>query len=208
MEFILALPGLEKKLPLKGKVLQKAFDDLRQNVDAQPLDSWFVMLAWIFTHHLGKLAGLKDYAEQSQSWFDEWKLGKALADCAVSFGMEDAAAWRLIATTRLLIRQQGWYSRSGKLTTRQVLEDWLNDTEIQQFLGINRYKDVLWFNKEAFDQLTHWMNLLAVLDAASDENATAAELVETLVGSSEITSTLKAAAAVSDYRVTKLLDAA
>jgi len=67
---------------------------------------------------------------------------------------------------------------------------------------------VLWFNQEAFDQLTHWMNLLALLDAASDPDATKAELVETMVGSSEIAATFKAAAAVSEYRVSRLLDAA
>lgn len=208
LEFILTLPELDKKLPLKGKALQKAFDDLRRSMDAQPLDSWFVMLAWVFTHNLGKMADLNGYAEQSQSWYDEWKLAKTLSECAASLGLDDAAAWRLIATVRLLIGQQGWYQRSTNLTTRQVLEDWLNDTELQHFLGINRFKDVLWFNKEAFDQLAHWMNLLALLDTASNPDSTAAELVETLVGSGEITATLKAAAAVSEYRVSRLLDAA
>jgi len=208
LEFILTVPQLDKKQPLKGKVLQKAFDELRQDIDAQPLDSWFVMFGWSFTHALGKLVSEEGYSEQSQSWFDEWKFGKNLTECAVHLGLEEEAAWRLTATIRLLIGQQGWYSRLGSLTTRQILEDWLNNTEIQQFLGINRFKDVLWFNQEAFNQLTHWMNLLALLDAASNPKASAAELIETLVGSAEIARNLRAAAKVAEYRVTKLLEAA
>jgi len=208
LRFILTLPVVDQELPLKGKALQKAFEALRERIDTQPMDSWFIMLGWAFTHHLGKMAGELGYAQQSQSWFDEWKLGKTLAECGVALGMEEANAWRLVSTLRMMTLQQGWYSRSGSLTARQILEDWLNNDEIQHFLGVNRYKDVLWFNQEAFDQLTHWMTLLALLDAASDPNATKAELVETMVGSSEIASTFKAAAAVSEYRVSRLLDAA
>ena len=207
LRFILTLPVVDRELPLKGKALKKAFESLRESIDAQPMDSWFVMLGWAFTHHLGKMAGERGFAQQSQSWFDEWKLGKTLAECGVALGMEEDNAWRLVATLRMMILQQGWYSRSGSLTARQILEDWLNNDEIQHFLGINRYKDVLWFNQEAFEQLTHWMNLLALLDAASNPKATNAELVETMVGSSEIASSFKAAAAVSDYQVSRLLDA-
>jgi glycosidase len=208
LEFVLTLPELDHNQPLQGKALRKAFEGLRQIHDLQPLQSWFVMFGWVFTHNLGKLTDTENFAGQSQSWFDEWKLGKNLTDCAMALGMDEPTAGRLVATIRLLIGQQGWYRHLGSLSLRQILEDWLKETEIQNFLGINRFKDVLWFNKEAFDQLTNWLNLLALLDVASDPKAGAAELVETLVGSSEITENLKAAAAVSEYRLQSLLDAA
>ncbi|GAP14454.1 glycosidase [Longilinea arvoryzae] len=208
LEFILSLPELHNKPALKGKALQEAFEETRKDLDATPLESWFIMLGWAFTHNLGKLTGVEGFAEQSQSWFDEWKLGKTLADCAVALGMDKDNAWRLTATIQLMIGQQGWYERVGALTTRQILENWLNSTEIQQFLGINRFKEILWFNREAFDQLARWMNLLALLDTASNPKASTAELVETLIGCGEVIARLKAAAEVSDYRVTRLLEAA
>lgn len=207
LEFILTLPVLDSRQPFKGKAIQKAFEELRKNLDVRPLESWFVMIGWAFTHNLGKLVDSEGFAAQSQSWFDEWKFGRALVDCGVALGLEKDDAWRLVAAIRLMINQQGWYERSANLGPRQILEIWLNDIEVQQFLGINRFKEILWFNKEAFDQLANWMALLALLDSASDPQAGSAELVEILIGTDEIVARLKAAADISEYRVTSLLEA-
>jgi len=35
----------------------------------------------------------------------------------------------------------------------QVLQSLLRDNEVQRFLQVNRYQDVLWFNGEAFEEL-------------------------------------------------------
>ena len=42
-----------------------------------------------------------------------------------------------------------------------MFEKLLKDTDIQHFLGINRYHDVLWYHKESMEMLVQWLGLTA-----------------------------------------------
>ena len=89
-----------------------------------------------------------------------------------------------------------------------MLESWLKDDEIQQFLQVNRYRGVLWFNKEAFEQLLWWMLLVAVVTISADPLRSAAEVSHEIVTAYDIVRRLQRAEEESGYQVEKLLEAA
>jgi hypothetical protein len=88
----------------------------------------------------------------------------------------------------------------------QILVRWLRDSQVQQFLQINRHRGVLWFNKEAFDQLLAWMLTLAVVEISADRSRSPKEITQAILASHEIIRTLQEAALSSEYQVAKLLD--
>ena len=45
-----------------------------------------------------------------------------------------------------------------------LLQKWLQDNEVQRFMGINRHQGVLWFNKETFEELLWWLYAAAAVD--------------------------------------------
>ena len=73
----------------------------------------------------------------------------------------------------------------------------LKDGEGQQFLGVNRFKDVVWYNAEAFDELLWWLFLTAVIQSADDE----------IGGTYRVIRDIQRAGQKADYQVEKLLKA-
>ena len=133
-------------------------------------------------------------------------LWASLEDAARGLGLDEFAAHRSTGLIRLLIEQQNWFTTGGRLPVRQILSAWFGDESIQRFLGVNRHKEVLWFNKEAYEELVWWMFLLAIFEAVSDPNAGASLLAErVLLGHNLVKKLLKAGKA-SGYQVKKLLE--
>ena len=87
-----------------------------------------------------------------------------------------------------------------------VLESWFQDPEVQQFLQVNRYQDVLWFNCEAFERWLWWMLLVAVVDGSADPHRPAATVAREIAGHYEIIRQLRRRAQESGYQVERLLE--
>ncbi len=183
--------------------------------------TWGVLLSWLFTHSLGKLVTSTDFAEQSRSWVDEWLLRKIIVGTLQELGADEANASRGLLLVNALISQQGClmaYAAEPEPAYR-VIEAWLKDQDVRTFLQVNRFQNVLWYNKEAFDQMLRLVLLAAAVDAAtqanmapgSDEGQPERELpnvAEKISGPYAIVAALQKAQSESAYRVENLLAAA
>ena len=208
LECALSLQSLSKLYPLPAsksytEYLETIVEGMRDTNEAR----WGVLIGFIFIRDLGKLSGAKQTEAVTRSWIDEWQLGKGLEDTIRGLGMESAVAARSITLLRILTDLQNWYRDLGNKPFRQYFTQLLADEEIRRFLNINRYKDILWFNQEAFDELIWWLNLLAIIDALSDPNAGAALLAERAIICRDMTKRLQKAVQSSGYQLTKLLAA-
>jgi hypothetical protein len=172
--------------------------------------TWGAVLAWLFTHHLGKLVTETDYAGQSRSWVDEWLLRKIIAGTLQSMGDDEAGAARGVLLVNALITQQDCLkAQAGEAKPAyRVVEAWLKDDDVRGFLQVNRHQNALWYNKEAFDQLLNLELLAAVLDAMSRQEDEPASVTSDFGDAFKIVSELQQAQAASEYRVEKLLAAA
>jgi len=181
--------------------------------------AWPTLLGWLFTHALGKVVDETDFEQISRSWIDEWLLGKIVAGALRDLGLDEAAAWRAVMTINLLTNHQRWFegqqvadvsSRGQRLAKNeqayQVLESWLKDDEVQRFLQVNRYRGVLWFNKEAFEQLLWWMGLIAVVALSADPLRPQAEVAQEIAACYDVVKELQQAGEESGYQVEKLLE--
>src|SRR5262249_25539717 len=114
-----------------------------------------------------------------------------------------------VAVIKILTSHQRWHVPEGseKLQAYRVLETLLKDSEVQQFLQVNRYQDVLWFSHEAFAQLLWWLWLAGVVPAGA-EPAPLPEATTALLESYRILQDLRQAGLESEYRVERLLTAA
>jgi len=87
-----------------------------------------------------------------------------------------------------------------------LFEEWLTDDQIRSFLEINRHNDVLWFNKEAFENLLWWMMTAAFISSSSDPNTSASKHVEDMLICHEIIIKILAQEENSDFQVARLLE--
>jgi hypothetical protein len=89
-----------------------------------------------------------------------------------------------------------------------VLESWLQDGEVRHFLQVNRYQGVLWFNKEAFEQLLWWMMVSAIVTISADPLVSAVEVENGIAACYDLVAHLDQAKDASEYQIEGLLGAA
>ncbi|CAA9287048.1 MAG: GH13 [uncultured Chloroflexia bacterium] len=171
---------------------------------------WSSQFVWLFTHALGKLVSEQDFEAQSRSWIDEWLLGKLIADALQNMGLDSTAAARGVTLAKALTSQQQCFVEHarGEQPAYSMLESWLKDDDVRQFLQVNRHQGILWFNKESFEQLLHSLFVVAAIDAFARPGRTPDEAAVEIGASYDIARRLQQAEAEAEYRVENLLAAA
>jgi glycosidase len=194
---------------IAGEVRRKLEAALSTGLDDDPA-YWGTLLGWVFSHALGKIVAEEDFAAQSRSWIDEWLLGKLLTGEFQRLGLDQDAAWWAVGTIKILVSHQNWYEIEADDGEQayQTLVSWLRDGEVQQFLRVNRYGGVLWFNHEVFEEMLDWMMAVATIQISADPDLTKAAAKKKLAACQQVVDRLREAEEDSEYQVVKLMEAA
>ena len=171
--------------------------------------AWPTLLGWLFAHALGKVVETASFEQTSRAWIDEWLLGRNIAGALHDLGLDEGAAWHAVQAVKLLTSHQRWFEIKASKTrlARAVLQTWLDDQDVQYYLQTNHHAGILWFNKEAFDQLLWLMLAVAAATISADPSKTAGEIAAEIVACYDVIRTLQRAEEKSDYQIEKLLKA-
>jgi hypothetical protein len=208
LEAILYLPILTSRYPrLQPRGVQAAAEYLHKKL-TDSTATWATLFGWLFVHALGKVVDQKDFAGQSRTWIDDWRLGKTIIDMLRDLGFEEAAAWSSLTVIKWLTGHQRWFETKplDQKPAHARLELLLMDGELRQFLQINRYKDILWLNKEAFEEMLWWLMMVAAVTIGSDPLRPVNAVIEELEGCYSIIQKWQQAEEKSEYQVEKLLE--
>jgi glucuronate isomerase len=96
---------------------------------------------------------------------------------------------------------QNWFENMSERPVYSILESFMKDSEVQDFLQINRYKDALWFNRETSELLLKWMSFTATVKLFAGKQAADQDLDLSLRRLFEIVKIIQTAAAKSSYQV-------
>ncbi len=165
---------------------------------------WGSLFGWAFVHALGKISGAADYAGQSRSWIDEWRLGRIIDGVLRELGTDEYAAGQAVMVLKHMTSYQDWFATPELQRPQPLVEALLADSEIQQLLRVNRYQNVLWFDKHAFEQLLAWLLRVATIAISADAERTPAAADPAIEACAATIRQLKEAAAASGYQVEKL----
>ncbi len=164
----------------------------------------YALIGWVYLSEIGKIIPGADAAETALSWMDEWRLTRAIEDTMNESGCSPVEIQNAIQAIRIGIRHQGWYTVAGSHSEKQLLRKWLSDSDIQNFLEVNRYNGILWYNRESFSEFLTWMQVIALVETQKEYPA-GSTVAETLLGSSELMRKIKALDKKSAYQVLKLI---
>jgi glycosidase len=211
LQAILHLPLLEQSADAEEEPDYSAAVAFLIEGTPDELSQWGTLFGWTFVHALGKLVAEPDatgqeLAEQSRSLIDEWMLGRVLQQALQEFGLDAGTAAQRVVVIKQLTSHQCWFADMERASTYALVEGLLQDREVQQLLGFNRYQGVLWFSREAFERLVWWMLLLAVVEITADKRHTPREAITAIGACYAVVRELRAAAEGSGYQVEKLLD--
>lgn len=204
LKHLLVLDLLDRIYPFPGgRLYTAALSYIKSGLMLK--DNWYVLLGWIFTHRLGKMVSSDDCALQTQTWLDEWRLAKVLKKTFAILVQDEDKAERMTGIVRILIGQQNWFLAASDKPLVDILKTWLSDDIIRQFLGVNRFQDVLWFNKEAYEEFIWWMMVVGMFEICADPTLTATKFIEHITALYEMIQRWLEAEKVSDYQLNKLL---
>jgi hypothetical protein len=209
LEAILYLPVLTSRYPRFQPKGVKAAAEYLHNGLTDSATTWATLFGWLFVHALGKVVNQRDFAEQSRTWIDEWRLGKTIIGVLRELGLEEDAAGSSLTVIKWLTRQQRWFEAKS-LDRKQAyakLELLLKDEDLRQFLQINKYEDIWWFNKEAFEKMLWWLMMVVALTIGSDPLLPVNAVIEELEGCYSIIQEWQQAEEKSEYQAGKLLSA-
>ncbi|MGC9468752.1 MAG: alpha-amylase family glycosyl hydrolase [Anaerolineae bacterium] len=207
----LSLPdALAEHAPSEGsETYSDAVEFLSSSWQAQDWTMWSSLFGWLFTHRLGDLVDSENGSEISRGWFDEWLLHKPVTRAMEALNLDAAARQRVLTSIRMLLTYPYWKPQVAELRPEvdpyPVLRRALSTSEVRAYLGVNRYEDILWFNRESFERLLWWMVCLTALQVAPEDGQ---ELIEEVVAVYKLVMRLQKAEELSEYQVEKLLRAA
>lgn len=164
------------------------------------------LLVWAICSPLGKLKSDLEGSEYSLTWLYEWKLTHPFVTVLRDWGTPEERIQELLQILRIAIKHQNWYSELQKSPFDKIVQSWFSDPEVQNYLRVNRFQDVLWYRRESFDEFIAWMTLITTVKTLADKQMDRASLTETLLHLYEITARLRKLEAQSKYRFDHLLN--
>ena len=174
--------------------------------------TWFALIGRLVSRAIATVAAPDD----TDSAIDELQLGAVQASVFVELGLDDGAAWRLVALIRIL-RHLPLPSSVVKLAAGEwapaLVRALIANESVRPYIRVNVWEGVSWFNRESFAQVLWWMLALDALDAAAESGGGAGAAVEPAVAkrlqaAERLTGTLAKAAKAAGYQLDKLEAAA
>jgi len=141
--------------------------------------------------------------------YHDWLLDGEFSAAMQELGLSPFRADQTATFTGVLIGWQNWHldedimARPYSARPGRLLNALLEDEDVRQFLGVNLYQGVEWYNKEAMDALLHGLFSIAVLELVT-EPEDEREVARTLVQCYDVIRILTAGHALSGYRLDKL----
>jgi len=167
---------------------------------------WGILFSWLFIHQLGRVISDENYEVQSRSWFDEWRLSKYIKNTLKELSInEEEKSKEVGSIIKLIVSLHNWSDSMGyrEKNFYSIFQSFFRDPEIQLYLKVNRYHNLLWYSAERFDDFTRWIWLTAIIDRiAESKDRLGNEIEELLTYFQKITEIAKN----SKFQVNKFLE--
>ncbi len=205
---VLQLHNIRSKLFLPGSEKMEKVAEFLLTPLSTSEGKWMTLIAWALVSQMGKLQNPDQFEDLSISWMDEWQLGKYFRDALAAAGCEEPEINKLYLSLKIAIAQQDWDRKSEGESLQIILQNWLSQQEIQYYLQVNRYNDVLWYSREYFDEFAWWQTIIPIIKIASAKDIEVSALTEKAIYLYDFVSSLQKIESKSEYQIAKLISLA
>ncbi len=172
---------------------------------AEEKHRWYILLAWAFCSQIGKLKSPLEYREYSLSWLDEFQLAKQVTHILAETGLDGDEITQSILILRILFSHQDWFNLSEELSLEEIFKNWFSDPDVRSYLQVNRYNDVLWYNRERFEELNWWLMVVTVIKEMGRKDSSYNALAELVLKLEKLIGVISKVERKSGYQVDRLM---
>ena len=201
---------IEVVLKLKHKLKELKIPDEYKGIFINLLPKseveWSILLSYLIVHQMGRFESSHNYKLLSRSLFDEWRLFKYINSTLNEMSKDKKEKkLEMHSILKLMIGLQGWSNSviKGETDLFSVFQLFFSDPDVQQFLKVNRYQQLLWYNAELFDNFIKWMWLIAIIEILIKPMGEANEDLKKLLDYYVI---IKKVSKITNFQVVKFLD--
>ncbi len=206
----LHLPHIAQNFPWpRSKKYREAVTYLLDGLQDEDDAAWLSLLGYALLHRLGEVVAGDDAPARARAFYHEWMLTEEFSAAMQELGLSGFRAGQIATLTGVLIGWRNWHldqkimARPYSARAGRLLAGLLADDEVRQFLGVNLYRGVAWYNKEAMEALLHGLFSIAVLELVTEPEEPR-QVARTLVQCYDVIRVLTAGHALSGYRLDKL----
>ncbi|MFX0087066.1 MAG: alpha-amylase family glycosyl hydrolase [Candidatus Hodarchaeota archaeon] len=146
--------------------------------------NWGVILSWIFIHLLGKCDDEDmDYEFLTRSWIDEWALNRSIEWIIKEIRDQEHESTEAVLLVKIMTSHQNWVLPllSENYTSEQTIKTVISDPEVQILIHVNRYKNILWFNKENFERLIRNLYIIGIINVISNKSDDIESIIKNVI---------------------------
>jgi glycosidase len=187
---LLHIRDLESFLKITSSVkTRNALTFLNENAPSPSLIS-----IWLAVAKIGQLQDNNYASVISLSWIDEFLLNKLIEQSLNDEGFDDYSTDRQILLIKILTLLPDWLEKYSQ-NPISAIQSLFQYQEVQKYLMINQYKEVLYFNYESMIELLATFYTSAIIKISLLDNQSKTEIKKKLqTWHSEIEGIIKAAA--------------
>ncbi|GAB1481965.1 hypothetical protein MASR2M78_07800 [Treponema sp.] len=156
-----------KKCPVSVDGAAKNFiSDAGKALLAQPSIASY-LAGYMLLSILRPLIGSEATGEDARRLIDHWCLDRKLREAYLELGMEGEEAYRIVELLKLsLARTKPKKGLEAETTlAAELARSSFQSFDSREFLGVNVFKDIAWFNKESFDEVLLFGSLIAAIES-------------------------------------------
>jgi glycosidase len=203
LEAALRLPALEARFAAPWPDEARAVLPTAGSPPQRTPGIWGTLLAWCALESLGHACDAAEPDRAAVKLFEALRLREPMAEVFGALGLESDERWRAAARVRASFAHAVWAPGAAAVAARPAAAyAWLADPDVAWLIDKHEYQGAHYFRQEAYERMTWWLALRALLDIAAAARPDL-EAVRTLERS--LTERLRAAEAAG-WRVESFLE--
>ncbi|MDD2521525.1 MAG: alpha-amylase family glycosyl hydrolase [Anaerolineaceae bacterium] len=205
-ELIIALSefdSLDGKLGLAAMVSTRKGHGIAKDRLKNDPRTRYVLLIWAVLSNLAS-PGNKAAGQVLNSEIARRKpVAKLVRQTLAQLGFTEYETWKAAQIIQVLITDLKPFD--ANLTAKSLLEMWLSDPTVKDYLEVNEYNGVRWFNKESFDNFLWYQRAVRLLTFAIQQETDLSETLEAVLKQEQLLAQIAEAEEGSEYQLDRLL---
>ena len=190
--------------------LRALFSNVQGMIRLDPR-SHFLLIIWAL---LSGLASASDEAEEVNSFkvfLDQNPVRKLIQEALRSIGYSDHEAWKNSQALMCMLTFKELpllkTDKAVKIATLTLVKESLANQDLKDFLEVNSYKEIDWYNGERFTQMLSFWQTAQFIHVFADQKRKQPEIKARLENIQAVVSNLVEAGSLAGYQVEKLIKA-
>ena len=194
---------LEGILGLSAMVTTRRAYEIFSDKLSQDPRKQYVLMIWALLSNLSGPGNQPAALKLNRGIAEQKPVINLINQTLTQLGYTDLEAWKNIQAIQALISDL--QPNKADVGTKELLQNWIDDPKVREYLDMNEYNGIQWFNKERFEDFIWYQRAGRLLTLSVDRTESPYEILEVILRQEKTLAQILAAGTESQYQLGKLI---